>query len=158
MWFKKVIKTLDQHQIPYALVGGYAVALHGVLRHTVDLDFLTKLNKTNLQTLEKAMKELGLQSRIPVTADEIYQFRQEYIERRNLIAWSFVNPKNPLEVIDILINHDVEEFEVIKKKIEGLSVRIIDIDGLIALKKEANRPQDKEDLKHLQWIKKNEKK
>lgn len=158
MWFKKVIKTLDQHQIPYALVGGYAVALHGVLRHTVDLDFLTKLNKTNLQTLEKAMKELGLQSRIPVTADEIYQFRQEYIERRNLIAWSFVNPKNPLEVIDILINHDVEEFEVIKKKIEGLSVKIIDIDGLIALKKEANRPQDKEDLKHLQWIKKNEKK
>lgn len=150
-------KALQKYQVPYALIGGYAVVLHGVVRTTVDIDLLTKMTLINFINLEKALHSLGLVSRIPVTAQEIFHFRTEYIEKRNLIAWSFVNPKNPMEVVDIIITHDLNEFEVVRKTVQGEKISIVSIDGLIALKQESARPQDLEDIKHLRYIQKNEK-
>lgn len=157
MFIKNLIKSLNKNQIKYGLVGGYAVALHGVLRGTVDIDLVTDLKEASLIKLEKALNSLGLQSRIPVSAKDISQFRNEYIEKRNLIAWSFVNAKNPLEIVDILITHDWSEFDIVLKHLHDLQISVVSIDDLIELKKEAGRPQDIEDIKSLQLIKKAEK-
>jgi len=40
MLIEKVVKSLSRHHVKYILVGGYAVALHGAVRGTVDIDFL----------------------------------------------------------------------------------------------------------------------
>jgi hypothetical protein len=40
MFILKVVKALNAYKVHYAVVGGYAVALHGAVRGTVDLDFL----------------------------------------------------------------------------------------------------------------------
>jgi len=36
--FKEFIKLLNDHQVKYLLVGGYALALHGKPRYTKDPD------------------------------------------------------------------------------------------------------------------------
>jgi hypothetical protein len=38
--FKRVVETLDRESIPYALMGGLAVAYHAQPRATQDMDFL----------------------------------------------------------------------------------------------------------------------
>ena len=38
----KVASTLNKSQVPYAIVGGQAVALHGAVRGTIDIDLITK--------------------------------------------------------------------------------------------------------------------
>src|ERR1043165_7487492 len=146
MFITTLLKNLQKNQIKYGLVGGYAVALHGVLRGTVDIDLVTELNEAALIKLEKALNSMGLQSRLPVSAKDIANFREEYIEKRNLIAWSFVNSKNPLEIVDILLTHDWAEFEMVFKTVEDVRVSIVSIDDLIRLKKESGRPQDLEDI------------
>jgi hypothetical protein len=150
----KVTEAFQKQKIRYALVGGYAVALHGALRGTVDIDVLVSLQRAELEKVEKVLLSLGLISRIPVSAKEIAAFHKEYVEKRNLIAWSFVNPKNPIEIVDVLLNHDVSEVETVIKAVAGKKISVCGIDDLIRLKKEAAREQDKEDVKALTALKK----
>lgn len=152
MFIKTVIHALERAHIRYVLVGGYAVALHGAVRGTVDLDFVIALEQSQFEALERALHTIGLVPRLPVTAAEVFQFREEYIHRRNLVAWSFINPDNPLEVVDILITHDADAMQTVTKQVDSLGIRIASIDELIAMKRVSDRPQDREDIKALEKL------
>ena len=152
MFLQKVIKALEKQNIRYALVGGYAVALHGAVRGTVDLDFVIALDKTQFLALEQAMNEIGLMSRLPVSAEEVFNYRREYIEKRNLVAWSFVNESNPLEMVDIIITHDADKMTTVSKKAAGFSITLASIEALIEMKKQSARAQDLEDVKALEML------
>ena len=132
------------------MVGGYAVALHGAIRGTVDLNFVIALEKSQFTALAKAMKEIGLVSRLPVSAEEVFNFRQEYIDNRNLVTWAFVSQSNPLELVDIIITHDADKINTVTKKVGDLTIRLAAINELINMKKISARPQDLEDIKALE--------
>ena len=152
MFIQKVIRALEKHHVKYALVGGYAVALHGAIRGTVDVDIVIALTKVSLESTENALGKIGLQSRLPVTAEDVYRFRKEYIENRNLAAWSFINPDNPLEVVDILITEDVNNLTTVTRQAFGMKIKVAAIPDLIALKKISGRPQDIEDIRALEKL------
>ena len=152
VFVQEVIRALNKHRVKYVLVGGYAVALHGAVRGTVDVDIAIALNRATFKRAENALLEIGLESRLPVTAEEVFSFREEYIRKRHLTAWSFANPGNPLEVVDILITEDANKIAVVNKSAFGMSVRIAAIRDLIAMKKKAGRAQDLEDIKALRKL------
>jgi len=152
MFIKKVTDALNKAGITYALVGGYAVALHGVIRGTVDLDFVIALDQKQFDAVEKALNDIGLESRLPVTANEVFQFREEYIEKRHLVAWSFANPENPLEVVDIIITHDARQMNTDTVSVDGMTIHIATKKELIAMKKASGRPQDIEDIRALESL------
>ncbi len=153
MLIERVIKSLNQHKVQYALVGGYAVALHGAVRGTVDIDVVVALNLRSFRQTENALNNIGLKSRLPVAADEVFNFREEYINNRNLIAWSFTNPDNPLEIVDIIITEDVKQIKSITKTFNGSKIKIAAIDELIKMKKKSGRKQDIEDINALEKLK-----
>lgn len=148
----RVARALDQARVPYALVGGYAVALHGAVRGTVDVDLVVRLRETDFRRTERALNALGLQSRLPVTAVEVFRFREEYIRNRSLIAWTFVNPARPSEIVDVILTEDLAGMVVKKMKIQGQIVRIASIADLIRMKQGTGRPQDQEDIKALKRL------
>lgn len=153
MFLTKLAGLLNKRKVKYSLVGGYAVVLHGVVRGTMDIDLVTKLETASLSELEKCLNELGLVSRIPVSAKEIIQFREEFIAKKNLIAWSFTNPKNPSQMVDVLINTDLSEIKSTQFKIDGVSISVIGIDDLIKMKTKSGREQDLADVSALKEIK-----
>ena len=152
MLIQKVIRALEKHRVRYAVVGGYAVALHGAIRGTVDVDIAISLNRATFKRAEAALNEIGLESRLPITAEEVFSFRKEYIRKRNLKAWSFANPHNPLDVVDILITEDASKISTVIKRAFGMSVKVAAIADLIAIKKKAGRAQDLEDIKALKKL------
>jgi hypothetical protein len=147
-----VARALDRARVPYALVGGFAVALHGAVRGTVDVDLVIGLRETAFQRTEKALNELGLQSRLPVTASEVFRFREEYLRNRNLRAWTFVNPSRPSEIVDVILSEDLARMEVEKFTIQNQVVRVASIADLIRMKRGTGRPQDREDVKALRRL------
>lgn len=153
MFIRKVIDALSQAQVPYALVGGYALVLHGAVRGTVDIDIAIALDADAFKRCESALKSIGLTPRLPVTAEEVFHFREEYIAKRNLKAWSFYNPANPLEVVDILITENAASLASVDKQAFGMTLHVAAIDELIAMKRKAGRPQDIEDIKALEKLK-----
>lgn len=152
MFFGNVIRALNQYRVQYRLVGGYAVALHGAVRGTVDIDFVISLDQGSYRKTEKALNSIGLKSRLPISADEVFNFREEYIKNRNLIAWSFVNPENPLEIVDIIITEDAKKMKSVIKAAGGIRIKIATINDLINMKKKSGRKQDMEDIIALEKI------
>ncbi|MEM9113978.1 MAG: hypothetical protein AAGD10_10510 [Myxococcota bacterium] len=61
------------------------------MRGTIDLDAVLALDRLNYEAAEAALTSLGFVGRLPVTAGEIFANRDDYIENRNLIAWSFID-------------------------------------------------------------------
>jgi hypothetical protein len=153
VFIKKLAQAFSENKIPYSIVGGYALVLHGAVRGTLDVDMVTQLTLKNLKKLESVLKSLGLECRQPVSAHDIFNFREEYIKNRNMIAWSFFNPMNPSELVDIIITIDLNEIGIEKKKLQDITLPVIDKKSLIEMKKKAGRPQDKIDVKALETLK-----
>lgn len=152
MFVFRVVEALEQRKVPAAIVGGYAVALHGAVRGTVDLDLVLRLRKADFVAAEAAFRALGLVSRLPVTAAQVFEFRAEYIKNRNLIAWSFYNPANPAEALDVIITHDLAKMKVKKIKTAGGMLPVLALPDLIAMKRASGRPQDLEDISALERL------
>lgn len=153
MFLERVITALNIWRVKYALVGGYAVALHGAVRGTIDIDLVIQLSPAAFQKTEQALKSIGLTPRLPVTASEMFKFRKEYITNRNLIAWSFVNPQRPVEVVDVIITEDAAKLATVTKTVGALKIRVVAIKELIKIKRKSGRPQDIEDIKALEKLK-----
>ena len=152
MFIHKVCKALEDAKIPYAVVGGYAVAFHGAPRGTFDVDFAISWTLGNLEKMEAVLKQIGLLSRIPVDAKTIFTFRDEYIQNRNLIAWNFYNPIKPSEQVDIIINYDLAHARTKTIRTSEGKIVILSREDLIAMKKASGRPQDLEDIKSLEAL------
>ena len=149
MRLEQLVKELVKKKINYMIVGGYAVNFHGYSRNTVDIDLVIKFNLANLKKIEQILHDMGLASRLPVDAVSVFKFREEYIKNRNLIAWNFYNEDDPTDQVDILITHDVGDFESEMFRVGDFKFKVISKEDLIKMKKESGREKDLIDIKEL---------
>ncbi len=152
-FLERVCDALNQSRVRYVLVGGYAVSLHGAIRGTLDIDIALRWTKPDLLKAEDALQKIGLVSRLPLTALEVFEYRDEYIRNRNLIAWNFHNPGDPSELLDIIINFDAKGKKAVYKQLFTTTVPVLNIRDLIDMKKASGRAQDIEDIKALEKLK-----
>lgn len=148
----RVCESFRAHRVRYAIVGGHAVALHGAVRGTIDLDIALNWSLQALGRAEKALADLGLVSRLPLTAADVFKYRDEYVRNRNLVAWNFYNPKNLGEQVDLIVTYDLTGRSLKKLDIGGSQVTILNREDLVSMKTESGRPQDIEDVKALEKL------
>ncbi len=151
-FLSRLCQGLDRAGLRYAIVGGHAVALHGAVRGTVDIDIALLWNLKTLRGAEQALTELGLVSRLPISAGDVFRFRDEYIENRNLIAWNFHNPDNPTEQVDIVITYDLKGKRLKRVNTADGPVQVLSLKDLIEMKRASGRPQDLEDADALERL------
>jgi len=151
-FLNRVCAALSERGVRYAIVGGYAVALHGAVRGRVDVDIVLGWTLKSLQAAERALVDIGLVSRLPVSAADVFQFRDEYVQNRNLIGWYFYNPDNPTEQGDIVITYDLKGRKLDSVMTQDGKVPILGRKDLIEMKRESGRPQDLEDVKALERL------
>lgn len=157
MFLYEVIDALESAKLKYALVGGYALALHGIVRATIDVDLVLSLSTKDFKLAETALLKINLKSRLPVRPEELIKMRKEYIDQRNLVAWSFVDYQNPTRQVDILLTEDVKNLEIEKISIRGKKIFVVSLNQLLEMKLKSARPQDLVDIENIR-IKLNEKK
>ena len=117
--------------------------------HHIDI---RNLKLQAFESAESALLEMGLELRLPVTANDVFMFREEYIANKNLIAWSFANPNNSLELVDIIITENLDNINTVTKKACNLKLMVASIPDLIAMKKKSGRLQDLEDIRALEKL------
>jgi hypothetical protein len=148
----RVCSALGDKGVRYALVGGHAVALHGAVRGTVDVDIALTWNLKSLLAAEQALIDIGLTSRLPITGKDVFQFREEYINNRNLIGWNFFNPANSAEQVDIVITYDLKGKKVANIDTVDGPLRLLGRRDLIDMKRASGRPQDLADVAALEKL------
>lgn len=148
----KVCDALAQVGLRYAVGGGHAVALHGAVRGTVDIDVAIPWDRKSLERAERALTGLGLVSRLPVTAADVFHFRDEYVRNRNLMAWNFYRPENAAEQVNIVITYDLRGKRRQRVDTADGPVHILSRRDLVAMKRAAGRAQDIEEADALERL------
>lgn len=140
------------------VAGGVAVNLYGVERATHDVDMVIKLSPDNVKKFIQAVKKLKLTPRVPVPLDAFADEnkRKEWVEEKNMMAFTLLDRENPYFVLDVFVEipFDFDRVYARRKKLkfEGIEVSVVPIQDLILMKKETGRPQDKADVYYLSRI------
>lgn len=137
------------------IVGGLAVNLHGVPRMTQDIDIIIAIEKENILALCDCLTNLGYAPRLPENPMNMAdpEILKNWIEKRNLKAFSFFNKQDEFKVIDIVLVHPLN-FEAAYQrkniiKIQNIEIPLLAIDDLIEMKKFSGRPRDLSDIEML---------
>jgi hypothetical protein len=160
MFYFDIIKEFFDNGIDYLIVGGLAVNLHGIPRTTQDIDIIIALSKENILKMNHVLNKLGYVPRQPVDPDNLAdeKTRKEWIEEKNLKAFSFYHKDKNYRVIDIVLVSPISFTHAEKNKIilaaDNISIPVIGIDDLISMKKSSGRKQDISDIKLLKTLKK----
>jgi len=139
--FSEFLKLLNKHQVRYLLVGGYAVAFHGYVRATADLDVWIDQTPTNAVSLVGCLSEFGFQ--VERLVPELFLVDDRVI-RMGL-------PPFRIELLTSISGvrfSQAHEHRIIAEW-EGFEIPIIDLAHLKANKKAAGRHQDLDDLENL---------
>ena len=67
--FKEFIKSLNDNDVRYLIVGGYAVGFHGHPRYTKDLDIWIWIDGHNAEKIVQALDQFGFASLALAPAD-----------------------------------------------------------------------------------------
>lgn len=148
-FLETVCQALEEAGVDYAVVGGQAVALHGVVRGTIDVDVALRWSAQMLARAEVALRRIGLVSQLPLTAADVFEHRDHYVAERNLLAWNFHDPNAPLRQVDILIAYDLAGKRLRRIELGAGAVNVLGLDDLIDMKRGSGRAQDLADVEAL---------
>jgi predicted nucleotidyltransferase len=158
MFYEDVFKKLDERNIRYLVVGGFAVVFHGLVRLTVDLDLMVYLERENLLAFISAMKEIGFKPKIPINGAEFADpvKRNEWIKEKNMKVFTFCNELDDSQMVDIFIYEPIDFQEASSRGItiirNGVKIPVVSLNDLIKLKELAGREQDIADVKALKQM------
>jgi hypothetical protein len=158
MFYEDVFRKLQESDVRYAVAGGVALVLHGVVRLTADLDLIVDLDRENLKRFIQAMKELGYGPRVPARAEDFEDpaIRAAWKSEKHMEVFSFINQSKPMDLIDVFIDEKIP-FESINRDMvrvtaKGITIPVVSISHLKMLKKAAGRPQDIADIEAIESL------
>ena len=149
-----VVAALNADEIRYLIVGGLAVASHGYLRTTKDIDLVVALDAHNVVAAFASLAKAGYRPKVPITAADFSDAatRERLIREKNMIVLQFWRDESP--DVDIFVREPFDfEAEWERARIErvnsDLTARVVRLEVLLDLKREASRPQDLADIDAL---------
>ncbi len=140
---RRLLRPLMNHGVNFVLIGGMAGIARGSSYPSYDLDVAYARDKANVRRLVSALEEIRVRLR-GAPADLPFQLDERTIE--NGANFTFVTPFGDLDVLaDIAGVRSYEELATAaeEKQIFGIPVRVASLDHLIAMKRAANRPKDR---------------
>jgi hypothetical protein len=122
---KNLIKSLNDNNVDYLLIGGYALYMHGLYRTTTDIDLLVPQQKEMGKKLIEAL--LVLPDKAAKDIDMAWFTEGDTIRLADEI------------VVDIMFNAGGESYESLKEymeviDIEDIPVKTVNLEGLLKTK------------------------
>jgi len=155
---RQIFRALADAQVDYVVVGGFAVIMHGHLRATSDLDLVVGLAPDNCARSLAALEGIGLRPRLPVRLSDFADpdIRRDWVEHRHMQVLQLWDPANPERSVDLFVREPfaIERMlaEAVTKDLDGVPIRIASIRHMIAMKREAGRRNDLDDIEALREI------
>ena len=139
--FKEFLKLLNEKNVRYLLIGGYAVGYHGYPRATNDMDVWIAIHPDNAQRIVDVLKEFGFD--LPELTPDLF------LKENKIIRMG--NPPMRLEISTGISGVEFDDCYASKivDTLDGVEVNIIDLPHLKINKKAAGRLKDLADLENL---------
>ena len=143
--YRDMIECLQHEGVEFMLVGGYAVALHGWPRMTFDIDFWIMANPQNAAAVIRALRAFGA---------PLMDLKEEDFHRPGMVFQIGTEPQR-IDILSAISGLAYEEAvsRAVRMEVDGLSLKVIALDDLIANKRASGRPKDIVDAMTLEKMK-----
>jgi predicted nucleotidyltransferase len=148
-----ILEALAREGVDFLIIGGVAVGFHGYVRATKDVDIVPAPESGNLQKLACVLGALDAQiegaeefkgEELPDPLDpEALALGGNWVLRTRLGRFDIMQWIGENALWEKLSPAAIET------EIDGLTVKVVSYDGLVALKEHAGRPEDLLDLQRL---------
>ena len=139
--FREFLALLNEHEVKFLIVGGYALAYHGAPRFTGDIDVFVKPDQENAKRMLNVLADFGFSSLDITIAD--------FQNRDNVIQLGF--PPVRIDLITSISGVTWEEADASKEPglFGDVSVSYIGKEQFIINKRATGRKKDLADLESL---------
>jgi hypothetical protein len=142
--YKDMLRALSDERARFLLVGAYALAAHGYLRATADIDIWVMPSPGNAEAVLRALKRFGA---------PLHDLTKDDLEKDDTVFQIGVPPRR----IDIITGATGLRFEdayahSTETEIDGIPVRIPSLEDLILNKKASGRTKDLADAEALESL------
>ena len=140
--FKDFLNSLNKNGVEYLLLGGWAVGIYGHPRATADMDVLIAVDESNVEKLQKALREFGAPT---VDKTHFKDIGRVFRMGRSPLRIDIINQASGIDIKDCYTRRKVIT-------VDGVAVSIISREDLIKNKKASGREKDMADAKMLEEI------
>lgn len=142
----QIVEAFTAFRLQAVFSGSVAAHLSGYMLDDSAIEILIPKNVESFKKVEKSLKRLGLENSLPVGAEEIFHFLNQFQSEKSLKLWSFHHPKLLTEKVNIRLDQFSEEYTPIPLKIENLELHYLAIDDCqkLGIKIESHTPRIRE--------------
>ena len=142
--FIDILFAFSEEKVEYMVVGGYAIAFHGYVRGTGDIDLWIRISNDNAECVWKALKTFGA---------PLFDLSKEDLKIPGMVFQMGI-PPNRIDVINKVNGIDFEEAWLNREFVEiyDLKIPIVAKPELLKNKRAMNRPKD---LADIIWLENN---
>lgn len=136
---KRLARYLEEAGVEYALIGGYALAVHGLVRLTEDIDLLVDPSPENSRRWILALSRLPDGAARELASDpDVFVAQKQYAVR--------INDEITVDVLPSAAGVPWEDLRghVQIVELEGVRLRVLNLEGLLKTKS-GERPKDRLD-------------
>ena len=140
---KTLAQRLNDAQVEYALVGGYAIAVHGFNRQSEDIDLLVSPDPENSRRWIVALSSLPDHATQALTSEpDVFAHDKRYAVR--------INDEFTIDIMPSVAGHSWDEMRAYIETLDldGIPLRVLNLQGLL-LSKQGARPKDQMDASLL---------
>jgi predicted nucleotidyltransferase len=139
--FREFLQLLNEKQVEYLVVGGFAVGYHGYPRATVDMDIWIGRSPATAGKMVQVLRDFGFD--VPNLSEDLF-LREDQIVRMGV-------PPMRLEIFTGIPGVKFKECyrSRVVGEIDGLPVNLISLEDLKSNKRASGRSKDLADLERL---------
>lgn len=151
-----ILATLKHHGVEFVVIGAYAAVTQGWSEPTSDIDITPDRDVRNLQRLADALREMDAQVLTAEgDADASWPIDDQHLRLRET---TFLTTR--FGDIDVVINPAASEgypdlarpSESFLLVVDGIEVRVANLERVIASKRASDRPKDRDALPRLEVL------
>jgi predicted nucleotidyltransferase len=148
-----ILGELVQEGVEFLVIGGVAVGFHGYVRATKDVDVVPAPDPQNLARLARVLRALDAQ--IEGAEEFASEDLPDPLDPEALALggnWVLRTRLGRFDVMQWIGDDGLWEMlspAAIEDEIDGLPVKVVSFEDLVALKEKAGRPEDLTDLRRL---------
>lgn len=151
-----LLTSIVEHQVGFIVIGGYAVAAHGHVRATKDIDICPDPNDENLARLAAALEDLEAEAIGLEGFEDEFELRPDLEGLKGGGNWALMTRFGRLDVMQHLDGLGADgggwgelRSRAVSRRFLGHDCLFCSYEDLIEMKQASGRPQDTIDVQNL---------